>query len=222
MSSLLQRVAGTARRQDSQLVPATPTEIPPELREMARYQWKHVTFKLIRFTQVPALLAMLVTVFPKKAIGYLLQNTNKEIIQERQNIQTATIGPGLLQGQVLGNPLPPSETGKYSMARDKCPHPLTNLIQRGNKGGYWWTCQLCGARWERRPPTTEEKSNLPVLATRNPKAKAATSTPTSRATSSADGETWNNLPDEETPVDMGVNTQQKRRLWEQALAEQEL
>ena len=46
--------------------------------------------------------------------------------------------------------------GKFSMPAEQCEHPTESVKPRGNNVAIWWTCVLCGSRWERVEEALED------------------------------------------------------------------
>ncbi|CAJ1434177.1 unnamed protein product [Effrenium voratum] len=65
--------------------------------------------------------------------------------------------------QGIGKPLPRSQAQKHwALEVKECQHPAEHLRCRANRHGSWWTCLLCGARWERlETPASASSSKAP-------------------------------------------------------------
>ena len=46
--------------------------------------------------------------------------------------------------------------GKFSRPAEQCEHPTESVKPRGNNVAIWWTCVLCGSRWERVEEALED------------------------------------------------------------------
>ena len=49
---------------------------------------------------------------------------------------------------LIGHQLKPSQ-GVFPVERSLCKHARNQLVARGNRTSYWWTCKACGSRWAR-------------------------------------------------------------------------
>ncbi|CAJ1437918.1 unnamed protein product [Effrenium voratum] len=106
---------------------------------------------------VLALSTMLITARQQAVVDYLAkrahQNDENEEHSKNKNQRSQVRKPKDPDREIpqgIGKPLPRSQAQKHwALEVKECQHPAEHLRCRANRHGSWWTCLLCGARWER-------------------------------------------------------------------------
>ncbi|CAE6964999.1 GIP [Symbiodinium sp. CCMP2592] len=72
--------------------------------------------------------------------------------------------------QGIGQPLSRSKAHKtFALEPSACQHPPDKLRCRANANSQWWTCTLCGSRWQRNDMVETIKEKLPATSENEPK-----------------------------------------------------
>ncbi|CAJ1392757.1 unnamed protein product [Effrenium voratum] len=119
---------------------------------------------------VLALSTMLVTARQQAVVDYLAKrahhNDENEEHSKNKNQRSQVRKPKDPDREIpqgIGKPLPRSQAQKHwALEVKECQHPAEHLRCRANRHGSWWTCLLCGARWERlETPASASSSKAP-------------------------------------------------------------